>query len=103
MSDAREKQPRFKTIDLTAQGSGDRFYAVIRTSPYSSIRPEDVYPETLTIVFNVPDYDRAVQFAKAMATIIQIGHDVHQSKVQQVGGARYGCDLPPQAHPVVGA
>jgi len=103
MSDVRELQPKFKTMDLTSQGSGDRFYAVIRTDTYHGIKPEVVYPETLTVVFKVPDFDRAVQFAKAMATIIQLGHDVHRSQVCEVGQARFPEDIAPQARPVVGA
>lgn len=103
MSDAREPQPRVKTLDLASQGSGDRFYTVIRTSPYSSIKPEAVYPETLTVVFRVPDFDRAVQFAKAMATIIAQAHDVHRSVVDEVGRARFPENTPPQARPVIGA
>lgn len=103
MSDARELQPKVKSIDLTSQGTGDRFYAVIRTDTYHGIKPEVVYPETLTVVFKVPDFDRAVQFAKAMATIIQLGHDVHRSEVREVGRARFPENTPPQARPVIGA
>jgi hypothetical protein len=103
MSDAREKQPRFKTVDLTSQGKGDRFYAVIRTSPYSSIKSEVVYPHTLTVVFRVPDFDGAVQFAKAIATIIELAHDVHRSIVQEVGKARLPENMPPHQRPMVGA
>lgn len=103
MSDARELQPKFKTIDLASQGTGDRFYAVIRTRTYFSIKPEVVYPETLTVVFRVPDFDRAVQFANAMATIIQQAHDVHRSQVDEVGRARFPENTPPEARPVIGA
>jgi len=103
MSDAREKQPRYKTIDLTAHGCAHRYYAVIRTSPYSSIKPEDVHPEYLTVIFKARDFDHAADFAKAMATIIQIGHDVHQATVQEVGRTKFDHVTRPAERPVVGA
>ncbi|XAI96236.1 hypothetical protein [Microcystis phage Mae-JY29] len=102
MTDAREKQPKFKTIDLEKQGIGDRYYAIIQTSTYSSIKIEDVYPQTLTVTFRAPLFARAVEFAQALAVIIQTAHDVHKSEVCEVGRARFRENLPPQARPVVG-
>lgn len=80
-NDAREPQPKSKVINLSAQGSGPLFEAMICTWPYSSLDPQFVYPEQLTVSFRAQDFRRAMDFAEAMATIIALGHDVWQSKV----------------------
>lgn len=102
-NDARELQPKARTIDLSSQGTGQRFYAVIHTSPYHSIRPETVYPEFLTVIFKARDFSHAVDFAHAMAVIIQIGHDVHRATVKEVGETKFDHVTRPAERPMVGA
>lgn len=102
-NDARELQPKCKTIDLREQGKGKSFYAVMRTWPYHSLDQAKVYPELLTVRFLSEDFDRAVYLANAMATIIQIGHDVHRSMVIEVGEAKFDHVTRAAERPVVAA
>ena len=102
-SDARELQPKAKTIDLSAQGSGMPFYAVIKTEAYHGVDLAKVYPELLTVRFRARDFSHAVEFAKAMATIIQLGHDVHRALVKEVGEPKFDHITRPAERPVVGA
>lgn len=80
-NDARDPQPKAKVLNLTKMGSGSLFQAVICTWPYSSLDPQYVYPEELTVNFRARDFRHAVDFADAMSVIIAQGHDVWQSNV----------------------
>ncbi len=85
MTDARALQPHKATLDLSRQSRGDLFFALIDTAPYSGLKSEKVYVRELTVRFRARDFAHAVDFAQAMAIVIQQGHDVWQSKVRFVG------------------
>ena len=83
-NDARTPQPYRATLDLSGQGKGGIFFALIETAPYSGLKSEQVYVRELTVRFRAQDFAHAVTFAQAMAVVIEQGHDVWKSTVRQV-------------------
>lgn len=85
MTDAREKQPGERILDLTrTQSVNTTYVAMIETWPYHSIKNEDVFTRRLTVVFRAMDFPAATGFALSLAETIGIMHDVWQCNVRCV-------------------
>jgi hypothetical protein len=85
VSDAREKQPEKRILDIVRQTYGSSHWrGLVHVSVYSGIKIEDVYARQLTVLLRAEDAQTALGIVGGIAAALELAHDIHRTEVVEI-------------------